>query len=219
MSPGMLLSRNLSGEWLQPRRYKAHLMGITYAYDFPELFHQAIDVLKAKELVLDENNNLQELERASRTNSFGMVAWIFTHFTPMVERLSDNTQSWISAVTISRWHREVSELHVRNIFQQANQSNKFAFGIVLVECFMFWNSAKNMTDVILLETKNLQRCDSDTISQALIETCTKYNINTAQCLTFLSDNTNYMSDHIGGAVEKFNRLAKCNRFVDYTCYV
>ena len=70
-------------EWLQPRRYKAHLMGTTYAYDFPELFRQAIrilwnrashhssnlkcpsDVLEAKELVLDENNNLQEVERAS----------------------------------------------------------------------------------------------------------------------------------------------------------
>ncbi|CEJ03891.1 Putative Acetyl-CoA carboxylase [Rhizopus microsporus] len=25
-------------EWLQPRRYKAHLMGTTYVYDFPELF-------------------------------------------------------------------------------------------------------------------------------------------------------------------------------------
>ncbi|CAI2199952.1 10574_t:CDS:2, partial [Funneliformis geosporum] len=65
-------------EWLQPRRYKDHLMCTTYAYDFPELFCQAIrilwnrashhssnlecpsDVLEAKELVLDENNNLQE---------------------------------------------------------------------------------------------------------------------------------------------------------------
>ncbi|CAI2193698.1 4042_t:CDS:2, partial [Funneliformis geosporum] len=71
-------------EWLQPRRYKTYLMGTTYAYDFPELFRQAIrirwnrasyhssnlkyssDVLEAKELVLDENNNLQEVERASK---------------------------------------------------------------------------------------------------------------------------------------------------------
>ena len=28
-------------EWLQPKRYKAHLMGTTYVYDFPELFRQA----------------------------------------------------------------------------------------------------------------------------------------------------------------------------------
>ena len=29
-------------EWLQPKRYKAHLMGTQYVYDFPELFRQAI---------------------------------------------------------------------------------------------------------------------------------------------------------------------------------
>ncbi|RIA91939.1 acetyl-CoA carboxylase [Glomus cerebriforme] len=87
-------------EWLQPRRYKAHLMGTTYVYDFPELFRQAIrtqwnrashynphlkcpsDVLEAKELVLDENDKLQGVERAPGTNSCGMVAWIFTLFTP-----------------------------------------------------------------------------------------------------------------------------------------
>ena len=63
-------------EWLQPRRYKAHLMGTTYVYVFPELFRQAIgtkwncalqhnpnlkcpsNVLEVKEL-LDEMNKLQ----------------------------------------------------------------------------------------------------------------------------------------------------------------
>ncbi|CAI2186394.1 12786_t:CDS:2 [Funneliformis geosporum] len=58
------------------------LMGTTYAYDFPELFRQDVrilwnrashhssnlkcpsDVLDDKELVLDENNYLQEVERA-----------------------------------------------------------------------------------------------------------------------------------------------------------
>ncbi|CAI2199517.1 4573_t:CDS:2, partial [Funneliformis geosporum] len=34
----------MSPEWLQPRRYKAHLMGTTYAYDFLELFRQAIRI-------------------------------------------------------------------------------------------------------------------------------------------------------------------------------
>ena len=28
--------------WLQPKRYKAHLMGTQFVYDFPELFRQAI---------------------------------------------------------------------------------------------------------------------------------------------------------------------------------
>ncbi|KAG9291426.1 hypothetical protein G9A89_021845 [Geosiphon pyriformis] len=84
-------------EWLQPRRYKAHLMGTTYVYDFPELFRQALlsqwnlvaqdisipsNLLEAKELVLDDKDELQEVERSAGTNSCGMVAWVFTLFTP-----------------------------------------------------------------------------------------------------------------------------------------
>ncbi|CAG8723848.1 20853_t:CDS:2, partial [Gigaspora rosea] len=70
----------------------------------------------------------------------------------------DDTESWISSTTICRWHREVSELHVRNAFQQANQSSYFTFGIMADE----------------------------------------------------SDNTNYMRGYNGGAVAKFNQLAKSN---------
>ena len=76
------------------------MLGTTYVYDFSELFCQAIriqwnrashhnpnlkcpsNVLEAKELVLDENNKLQEVERALGTNLCGIVAWIFTFFTP-----------------------------------------------------------------------------------------------------------------------------------------
>lgn len=87
-------------EWLQPRRYKAHLMGTTYVYDFPELFRQSVqnqwtlackrnpslkqpsNIIEAKELVLDEDDVLQEIERAPGTNTVGMVAWIMTIRTP-----------------------------------------------------------------------------------------------------------------------------------------
>ncbi|KAI7893247.1 acetyl-CoA carboxylase [Mucor mucedo] len=87
-------------EWLQPRRYKAHLMGTTYVYDFPELFRQSIQnqwtqlckrnplvkqpshLVEAKELVLDEDDVLQEIDRAPGTNTVGMVAWIMTVRTP-----------------------------------------------------------------------------------------------------------------------------------------
>ncbi|CAI2199308.1 15736_t:CDS:2, partial [Funneliformis geosporum] len=61
-------------EWLQPRRYKAHLMAIKILWNRASHNSSNLkcpnDVLEAKELVLDENNNLQELERASGTNSF-----------------------------------------------------------------------------------------------------------------------------------------------------
>ncbi|ORZ00046.1 acetyl-CoA carboxylase [Lobosporangium transversale] len=87
-------------EWLQPRRYKAHLMGTTYVYDFGELFRQAIrtqwshavrqnsslkapsQVLEMRELVLDDKQELQEIAREAGSNTCGMVAWIFTLRTP-----------------------------------------------------------------------------------------------------------------------------------------
>ncbi|KAI9318493.1 acetyl-CoA carboxylase [Dichotomocladium elegans] len=87
-------------EWLQPRRYKAHLMGTTYVYDFPELFQQVIhnqwaeaikkdpslkepvSVIEGKELVLDDHEMIQEVDRAPGTNTVGMVAWLLTLRTP-----------------------------------------------------------------------------------------------------------------------------------------
>ena len=87
-------------EALQPKRYRAHIMGTTYVYDFPELFSQAIreqwqaarvnnpklripeDLLEAKELIYDEHGQLIEVEREPGTNSIGMVAWLVTANTP-----------------------------------------------------------------------------------------------------------------------------------------
>lgn len=91
-------------EWLQPKRYKAHLMGTQYVYDFPELFRQAFqnswskavakhaplaskqppagECMEYSELVLDDNDNLAEVAREPGTNAHGMVGWIITAKTP-----------------------------------------------------------------------------------------------------------------------------------------
>lgn len=91
-------------EWLQPKRYKAHLMGTQYVYDFPELFRQAFqncwnkavakhaplaskqppagECMEYSELVLDDKDNLAEVAREPGTNAHGMVGWILTAKTP-----------------------------------------------------------------------------------------------------------------------------------------
>ncbi|KAF6761596.1 acetyl CoA carboxylase [Ephemerocybe angulata] len=87
-------------ESLQPKRYQAHLIGTTYVYDFPDLFSKALQnvwlkaktydtslvapkaLLEFKELVLDEHDQLDEVDRAPGNNTFGMVAWVFTLRTP-----------------------------------------------------------------------------------------------------------------------------------------
>ncbi|KAL1303686.1 hypothetical protein AAFC00_007039 [Neodothiora populina] len=93
---------------LQPKRYKAHIMGTQYVYDFPELFRQAIenswnqvvtqhphlkdkqpsqgDCIEYNELVLDDSDNLAEVNRDPGTNTIGMVGWIITAKTPEYPR-------------------------------------------------------------------------------------------------------------------------------------
>jgi acetyl-CoA carboxylase / biotin carboxylase 1 len=95
-------------EWLQPKRYKAHLMGTQYVYDFPELFRQAFfnswtkavakhaslaesqpqitECIEYHELVLDDSDSLAEVAREPGTNSCGMVGWIVTAKTPEYPR-------------------------------------------------------------------------------------------------------------------------------------
>ncbi|QSZ31849.1 hypothetical protein DSL72_001418 [Monilinia vaccinii-corymbosi] len=95
-------------EWLQPKRYKAHLMGTQYVYDFPELFRQAIqnswvkavskhssmadkkpptgECIEYSELVLDDNDGLAEVLREPGTNTHGMVGWLVTAKTPEYPR-------------------------------------------------------------------------------------------------------------------------------------
>jgi acetyl-CoA carboxylase/biotin carboxylase 1 len=89
---------------LQPKRYRAHLMGTQYVYDFPELFRQAIqnswtkaakrnpslasqqpkqgECIAFSELVLDDQDNLDEVNREPGTNSCGMVGWLIRARTP-----------------------------------------------------------------------------------------------------------------------------------------
>jgi acetyl-CoA carboxylase/biotin carboxylase 1 len=86
-------------ENIQPKRYKAHLMGTTYIYDFPELFRKALEkawikyqdgvsgivpsnILNVTELVLNDAGDLVETDRAPGSNTVGMVAWNMEMFTP-----------------------------------------------------------------------------------------------------------------------------------------
>ncbi|KAJ9659094.1 acetyl-coenzyme-A carboxylase [Coniosporium apollinis] len=93
---------------LQPKRYKAHIMGTQYVYDFPELFRQAVEnswhqvvakhahlkdkqpvqgeCIEYNELVLDEDDNLAEVNRDPGSNTIGMVGWIVTAKTPEYPR-------------------------------------------------------------------------------------------------------------------------------------
>jgi acetyl-CoA carboxylase/biotin carboxylase 1 len=83
-------------EKVQPKRYRAHVMGTTYAYDYVDLFRAAVSqqwshhphltrpksIMDAQELVLDEQGQLRRVQRPLGTNSCGMVGWLVTMNTP-----------------------------------------------------------------------------------------------------------------------------------------
>lgn len=86
-------------ESVQPKRYKAHLMGTTYVYDFPDLFRRSLEkrwtsyqaetmarapptLLEYFELVLNKDGELVPTYREHGLNNCGMVVWQMQLHTP-----------------------------------------------------------------------------------------------------------------------------------------
>ncbi|KAL2915487.1 acetyl-coenzyme-A carboxylase [Polyrhizophydium stewartii] len=102
--PGPLHNQPVSSpyapkEAIQPKRYKAHLMGTTYIYDFPELFRRQLErswmrhaathgvkppasVMTATELILNAQDELEPTFRPPGSNTCGMIVWEFEMLTP-----------------------------------------------------------------------------------------------------------------------------------------
>lgn len=105
-NPGSMHLRSISTpypakESLQPKRYRAHNMGTTFVYDFPELFRQATlsqwkkyapdvkvpkDFFSYLELIPDENGGLTPVEREPGSNKIGMVGFKVFAKTPEYPR-------------------------------------------------------------------------------------------------------------------------------------
>jgi acetyl-CoA carboxylase/biotin carboxylase 1 len=86
-------------EKVQPKRQKAHALGTTYIYDFPELFKGALKrlwtnyvdgegmkpptvLVNYRELVLNSMGELEESNNPPGSNTCGMVAWEMELLTP-----------------------------------------------------------------------------------------------------------------------------------------
>lgn len=101
-NPGSMHMRSINTpypakESLQPKRYRAHNMGTTYVYDFPELFRQATlsqwkkhakdskipkDFFVSEELINDDNGGLTAVEREPGSSKIGMVGFKVSVKTP-----------------------------------------------------------------------------------------------------------------------------------------
>jgi acetyl-CoA carboxylase/biotin carboxylase 1 len=80
---------------IQPKRYKAHLLGTSYVYDLPALFQEALKLewMRAKlsspefpidcvELCLNSDGELEETKRLPGSNDCGMVVFKMKMLTP-----------------------------------------------------------------------------------------------------------------------------------------
>ncbi|ONH76354.1 Acetyl-CoA carboxylase [Pichia kudriavzevii] len=101
-TPGSMHLRPISTpyptkEWLQPKRQRAHQLGTTYVYDFPELFKQALvsswrafdpsvkvtdSFFSYEELILDDAGEATPVSREPGANNIGMVGFLVNAKTP-----------------------------------------------------------------------------------------------------------------------------------------
>ncbi|GAV27655.1 acetyl-CoA carboxylase [Pichia membranifaciens] len=101
-TPGSMHLRPISTpyptkEWLQPKRQRAHQLGTTYVYDFPELFKQALlsswkefdadakitdSFFSYEELITDDSDDVTPVSREPGANNIGMVAFLVSAKTP-----------------------------------------------------------------------------------------------------------------------------------------
>ncbi|CAG8478622.1 15867_t:CDS:2 [Gigaspora rosea] len=96
---------------------------------------------------------------------------------------------------------EISELHVKQILSQSNDST---IGIM--------NTRNIRPDFQLLEMKNLQSCNGKSVAQSIYNTFNNFNINPQRCLICISDNINYMSGKNRGAITLFNNISSAKLF-------
>jgi acetyl-CoA carboxylase/biotin carboxylase 1 len=101
-TPGSMHLRPISTpyptkEWLQPKRQRAHQLGTTYVYDFPELFKQALisswkaydpsvkvtdSFFSYEELITDDSGEATPVSREPGANNVGMVGFLVNAKTP-----------------------------------------------------------------------------------------------------------------------------------------
>ncbi|RKO91753.1 acetyl-CoA carboxylase [Blyttiomyces helicus] len=158
---------------IQPKRYRAHLMGTTYIYDFPELFSCAAErvwakyaessgarspavVVKVKELGLGKNGEMEEVFWEPGSNTCGMVAWDMELFTPeypegrhIVVIANDITFNQGSFGTVEdllfyRASEYARKLGIPRIYISANSGARIGLASEVLSRFQIaWNDPEN----------------------------------------------------------------------------
>src|SRR2546423_14030291 len=73
-----------------------------------------------------------------------------------------------------------------------------------VVCFMYRDIKQNMPITTIVDLKDMNKCDAESVSESVIETCDNHNIDVKKCMVWLTANMAYLSEHLNGAIVEFN---------------
>ncbi|GBC05120.1 hypothetical protein RclHR1_06040011 [Rhizophagus clarus] len=182
-----------------------------------EYVSQSLYKHQASVTTLQETNNkmaikIRQLQRQNghlirRTQSLGAYAG----------HLQNQKSKHISEIR----SLEVSQLHIATQISQIAHAS--AFGIMvdestrgeiknLVICYQAWNEQKQAPVVITTNLLNISKCNSETVSNSVIESIKKEGLNIMKCTLWTTDNTAYMSSNKNGAIALFNKKTGANSF-------
>ncbi|PKY52833.1 hypothetical protein RhiirA4_470718 [Rhizophagus irregularis] len=133
----------------------------------------------------------------------------------------ESPQNWLSTSTLRTWHEDVSQLYINNNISQI--VNAPVFGIMVDEstrgeiknfvlCYQVWSEKEQAPIVIMASLKDIPRCNSETVSNSVIQTIQENGLDIAKCVLWVTDNTAYMASNKKGAVALFNKKTGMNAF-------
>lgn len=102
-------------------------------------------------------------------------------------------------------------------------ANALVFGIMVDEstcgeiknfvfCYQVWSKKEQVPIVIMASLKDIPRCNSETVSNSVIQTIQENGLDIAKCVLWVTDNTAYMASNKKGAVALFNEKTSMNAF-------
>src|SRR6185369_3470359 len=115
--------------------------------------------------------------------------------------IGDSPDTWISTSTLSKWNQDVARITVSENLPgttsqfssygiMADESTRGDKKIFLV-CVSHWNVVEEKPILTILNMKDLDRCNSNTVSTSVLEAISSFNLDPNHCLYWLTDNTNY----------------------------
>ncbi|PKC55071.1 hypothetical protein RhiirA1_504521 [Rhizophagus irregularis] len=133
--------------------------------------------------------------------------------------IGEPPQNWMSKSTLQTWHKDVSQLYINNNISQI--ANAPAFGVMVDEstrgeiknfvlCYQVWSEKEQAPIVIMTSLKDIPRCNSETVSNEVIQSIREDGLDITKCILWVTDNTAYMASNKKGAVALFNKKTGLN---------